>query len=342
MKNWLKNKIARSYELLGKISRQRQALVNTVVVLTYHGVIPSDMIYNGRHLFEYRNVVTTEEFDRQMAHLKKYYTPISVNDFQNLPGQNTDKPYVVVTFDDGFENNYLYAFPILKKHGITGHFFLTTNFMGSRKFLWTEEVTYRVLHARSSALTLHINGESIQISLSSEKRREAASIALRKQLKLQSRRVIEEALEELRKATPELNSVELPRARYQFMSWEQAREMHREGMVLGSHTMDHFLLNNLNEQEVRETLSRSKQQLEMELKAPCTVFSYPNGERENFSQRDEKILDELGFRYAFTQIPGFNPVHALTNKKFDIYRINISHFMTGPVFHAVIAGLWKY
>ncbi len=342
MKNWLKNKIASIYDSLGWNARRRQSLLHTVLVLTYHGILPAEMIRGGEHLFEYRNVVTQEEFSRQMAYIVQYYTPIAAPMLEHLAPPPDGKPYAIITFDDGFENNYHYAYPVLKQYGIAGHFFLTTDFMGTRRLLWTEEVTYRIMNTRSPKITLTLEGnKSIEFSTHSIKAKEVASINLRKWLKLQRRSVIEKALSQLREQTGDVSTNDLPRERYQFMNWDQIREMQQGGMVFGSHTSHHFLLNNLTGDEVRETLQQSRQVIERELQQPCELFSYPNGEAQNFSPRDHQILQELNFRFAFTQIPGFNPIEELPKIRYQLYRINISYFMSMPIFKAVITGLWN-
>jgi len=341
MKNLLKNRIAKLYEVLGWIDRRRRSLANKVLVLTYHGVIPEKLIRRSKYLFEYRNVVTQEEFSRQMEYLINHYIPISIHDFPTLKKRLSNRPYVVVTFDDGFENNFLYAFPVLKKYGIVGHFFLTTGFLGTRKMLWTEEVTYRIMHTRNTKLNISINGKQFLLPTATISQKESSSVRFRNYLKLQSYTTIQTALMQLRELTSDLNIDNLQRERYQFMSWEQVREMHRAGMILGSHTSHHFLLNNLNSEEVRQTLFISKQNIEKEIQTSYAIFSYPNGQQENYSERDKQILEELGFHYAFTQINGFNSIEMLESQKFQLFRINISYYMKIPIFNAVISGLWR-
>ena len=78
--------------------------------------------------------VTPENFQRQMRYLKwRGYKPITlcklVNGL-NLKEQLPSKP-IVLTFDDGYEDNYTYAFPVLKKLGFTATVFLITRDIGS-------------------------------------------------------------------------------------------------------------------------------------------------------------------------------------------------------------------
>ncbi|NOX36461.1 MAG: polysaccharide deacetylase family protein [Calditrichaeota bacterium] len=343
MKAWLKNSFANILEYSGLNAFKRWLRQNSVVVLTYHGVIPRELIKNGEHLFEYRNVVTQEDFEQQIRFVRSRYIPLSVKDLFEVIGskrKRVSRPYILITFDDGFENNYKYAFPVLKKYGVVGHFFLTTDFMGSQKMLWTEEVNYRIMHTHRKKLHLVIDGHAHEFTLRTVPEKEHASIRLRKILKLQRRSVIEEVLEELRQQTDDVATDELAPDRYRFMSWDQIREMSQSGMIFGSHTTHHFLLNNLTAREVEETLAESKRIIEQETHEACEYFSYPNGEKENFSERDTRILMQLGYKCAFTQIPGFNEPDFIPLRRYALYRINISYFMSLPIFKAIIAGTW--
>lgn len=91
-----------------------------VLVLNYHSVNPS-------HKFS----TSPYDFEEQMLFLKENYEVISLNDL-NAPGFNplmVDKVKVIITFDDGYEDNFLYAYPILKKYNLPAIIFITTDFI---------------------------------------------------------------------------------------------------------------------------------------------------------------------------------------------------------------------
>lgn len=77
--------------------------------------------------------VGIEQFDKQMAVIKKKYTVVSIEEIisGNIP-RNTMRPLVAVTFDDGYLDNYENAVPILLKHQIPAAFFISTGMMGSK------------------------------------------------------------------------------------------------------------------------------------------------------------------------------------------------------------------
>ena len=100
-----------------------------VPALLYHRLIPSQGMNIGQPTGYDRSYVTFDTaFAEQMAHLySEGYTTISLDHFlayregiASLP----PKP-IIITFDDGFASNYHYAFPILKKYGMTATIFVT-------------------------------------------------------------------------------------------------------------------------------------------------------------------------------------------------------------------------
>lgn len=79
-----------------------------------------------------------EQFEEQMAYLQNHgYHCISLNQlYQSLYHKGTlpDKPFVI-TFDDGYIDNYETAFPILKKHGFVATVFMVSSYVNGEGFL---------------------------------------------------------------------------------------------------------------------------------------------------------------------------------------------------------------
>jgi len=100
-----------------------------LIILYYHRIVKSNQLINiGR---QYIDMYTDlEMFDHQMKLLTEHYYPVNeeqVVDFMDK-GEMPDHA-VWVTFDDGWEDNYTNAFPILKKYNIPATFFITTGFV---------------------------------------------------------------------------------------------------------------------------------------------------------------------------------------------------------------------
>ncbi len=87
-----------------------------VKTLIYHNVLPDTAS------FPY--ALTPAEFERQIVLIKKKYNPVHLDESGAIVGFAPDRINVLITFDDGFINNYKYVFPILVKHGLKATFFL--------------------------------------------------------------------------------------------------------------------------------------------------------------------------------------------------------------------------
>jgi peptidoglycan/xylan/chitin deacetylase (PgdA/CDA1 family) len=314
------------YRYLRKKNRDK------AVVLTYHGVLPE--IPPGESDFEYRNFVTTAQFEEQIKFLLKHYRPLNMADFFE-PNKDIAGGFLI-SFDDGFRNNFRYAMPILKKYGLQGCFFISTGLIGTRNFLWTEEVTRLLEKTRKPFVEVDLEQRRL-FKLNGPEKRDRTSQVVRKYLKSVPVQRVQEVLLQLKSQLSDVlmtvGSVE--EERYLFMTWDEVREMVHAGQHIGSHTHTHLVLAPLTAEESFRELSLSKELIEKKTGQPCLAMSYPNGEREDYSEIQIRQLKELGYRCAFTQIPHFNTPGI---DRYQLRRVNISLKMSMPVFEAVLCG----
>lgn len=88
-----------------------------IVILNYHSV-GSNNPYS----------LPAKSFEEQIQYLKQHYSVIplaSINRTENLG----NRIYIVITFDDGYEDNYYYAFPVLRKYDVPATIFLTSDYI---------------------------------------------------------------------------------------------------------------------------------------------------------------------------------------------------------------------
>lgn len=111
---------------------------DTVTILAYHSISHYRNFKHSRHY-----TINPQLFDLQMNFLHDYnFNVISLSEFYKMIQTSAPANYktVVLTFDDGYADSYYYAYPILKKYGFSGTFFLICSFVGSKKiFPWLHE-----------------------------------------------------------------------------------------------------------------------------------------------------------------------------------------------------------
>lgn len=107
---------------LSALPRSWQSASRRIVVLCYHSVHPTNAFASA----------TPRQFDEQMAWLNEHCDVISLRDaLDRAAGDHRlpSKPTVSITFDDGYDDNFFHAFPVLERHGIEASFYVTTGFL---------------------------------------------------------------------------------------------------------------------------------------------------------------------------------------------------------------------
>lgn len=103
-----------------------------VPVFMYHGV--TDAVWGSAELF-----VSPSVLEEQLKYLvENGYDPIWFEDLREV--DKYDKP-VILTFDDGYLDNYTELFPLLQKHNVKATIFVITGWLGGEKYLTPEQVT---------------------------------------------------------------------------------------------------------------------------------------------------------------------------------------------------------
>ena len=108
---------------------------NRVLILAYHGINNNKAVISVR----------PEIFERQLALLKKrHFQNLSLKEY--ICGRKANhvytKKHVIITFDDGWQDNYVSAFPVLQKYGYTATIFLTASYIGrKRDYLTWDQVS---------------------------------------------------------------------------------------------------------------------------------------------------------------------------------------------------------
>jgi len=133
--------------------RRLRAQGTGIPILMYHSI--SDADNSSRHPY-YRTVTAPRVFDRHLKFLhSRGYRLITLSDaVRVLRGPEADmRKAVVITFDDGFQDFYTHAFPILNRYGYSATVFLPTAFIGHdcRQFKGTACLTWTQVRALRKA-----------------------------------------------------------------------------------------------------------------------------------------------------------------------------------------------
>jgi len=271
-------------------------------------------------------------FARQMAFLAQHYHVVTLDDLAGMlaGAQPWIERAVAITFDDGYEDNYLVAWPILRKSGLPATIYLPTDYIGSAEGIWLNRlhVALRMTPLDRLEAPELLGGEPPFLSLrSSAERFAGASLLVDRLYDLapRPRKALAEALIERLKV--DLASL-LPRpSALRFLNWDQAREMAGGLVTFGSHGCSHSIVSRLADDVLRDELTASKAIIEREMGRPVRHFAYPNGTRGDWDRRAVELLPELGYATAVINCRGL--VEAGTDP-FELPRVGYagSHMTT--------------
>ena len=268
-------------------------LERNFLVLAYHRVTDDDDPFFGG--------VSTRIFARQIEVLHNCFNVLPLDELVERAPRNDIPPRAIaITFDDGYRDNYVHAFPVLRRYGIPATIFVVTGALGNDSPIWHDRVFGMFRQTQSEAVS--IEGTRRPIRDLPERRAAMKSVLsrLRRLGPVERDREIERLGEALAVAQP---------APYPKLTWDEVREMVRDGIVFGAHTVTHPILTRIPLEEAVQEIASSKEALEHEIERPVTLFAYPNGRAEDFSEPIKRAVKEAGFVCAVTTLWGVNDRH---------------------------------
>src|SRR3954454_14898115 len=154
---------------------------------------------------------------------------------ERLRRRSARKPFVVLTFDDGYCDNVDHALPILKRHGAPWTVFVTADFADGRGRLWWLELEEAV--ARLDRIVLSIGGEAFDLTCRSPREKQAAFTILYWRLRAGPQGRLRAAVAAL---AEEAGVDPAGLVRSLCLGWNELRALAREpGVSIGAHTLSH-------------------------------------------------------------------------------------------------------
>ncbi|HEB73831.1 polysaccharide deacetylase family protein [Candidatus Desulfofervidus auxilii] len=247
-----------------------------VLILMYHRVLSDNetiepWLQPGMYVKE-------SVFKMHLKFLLSYSQVISFSEFLKRWSENDwDKNgrYSIITFDDGWKDNYIYAFPVLKRYNLPATIFLTTNYIGTNKWFWPEKIGYLFWKKENDITAEQIDKIIGVIKRFSEKEIETFIGTLQEEF-----------------------GISLPKKRL-LLNWEEIKEMSKYNISFGFHTANHRILTRLSQKEIINEINPPSTLKETNF---VPVFSYPNGE---YNLEVENLLKEMGFEAAVTTKKGW-------------------------------------
>ena len=241
--------------------------------------------------------VCKETFEKQIVYMKKKFNivPLSALCEAKEQSKSYKKDSIVLTIDDGYEDFYSIAYPILKKHNVPATLFVTTQFVEGDFWLWPDKITW--LLDQSSVITHPIKLGSKSVpkgNISKGNKGEVWGLITGYLLTLSDN----EKLSWIENFAKTLNT-ELPVTpplSYRAVNWSQLKEMQENGIEIGGHTVTHPSLGRVETGQLKAEIEGCKNKLDLELGQLKRDFCYPNGQPQDYSIEAKRFTKSSGFR----------------------------------------------
>ena len=212
----------------------------------------------------------------------------------------SDAPFACFTFDDGYRDNLVNAYPILKRHNVPFTVYVATDLADGCGELWwlvLEEVV-----RRSPTVIVQMSGSVRRFDCGTDARRQAAFDAIYWWLRGLPEDRMRQVVRELA-AGANVDIAAL--CKRLIMTWDELRGLASDPLVtIGAHSRRHYALAKLGAEEARAEIVDSVARIEAELGRRCRHFSFPYGDETSAAPREFALAAELGLKTAVTTRKG--------------------------------------
>lgn len=313
------------------------------VVLMYHRVLTNQERTNT---FSHEAIiVNTKTFEKQLNYLRNHFHVIDGAEFKKKLNEKIQfqSKSCLITFDDGWLDNYKNAYPLLKKNNLPAIIFLSTAFIGTDKIFWQEKLRFQLTQIldkidhgelKQAVLITLFEKYNLKIHTGHAMNTKIWIDELHERLKLVDALIRTSFLDALSLL---IDKDTMPEHSDRFLNWEQVNEMSANNIRFEAHGANHKILTSVPKAECITEMKQSVETLTSKLGSRSTLFSYPNG---GYNEEVLEAAVQCDFDSAFSIDKGFVDVE--TVDKFKIPRINIYEQNSGniPMFLCTIAGIF--
>lgn len=314
------------YSGMVKFARWRMQRRPGLIILNYHRAAGGDL---RRHLLYLRR-------HYRMLHLEEALEELYAQDTRPYRAQDRRTP-LVLTFDDGYRDNYTHAFTLARDLHVPITIFLVPGYIESGQLFWWLEPAHLVRCARVETAviegrTYYLRDPDDRFTLTQAidaRVRYASSVIEREHFLTQTR----EAL----KVSSELRAEDALACP---LNWLEIQEMEASGWVsFGAHTVHHPVLGYLRDPaEIRSEVEVCRSILEKQLGRSVRTFAYPLGRMEHIGQEGVRAAQEAGYKWALTTIYGINTPESNPYQLRRVVGLVNRHWL---IMAAEITGVWQ-
>ena len=279
---------------------------------------------------------------RHLLYLRRHYRMLHLEDalaelYSGKRPERDRRTALVLTFDDGYYDNYTHAFKLAQELHVPITIFLIPGYIESGECFWWLEGRRLVQHA--TAQEARLEGRTFNLQRSEERNELAQAIDAR----LWQCASVAEREAFLARVREQLAVPALPPQEDgdRPVTWDEVIEMEKSGQVsFGAHTMHHPVLAYLHDAaEIRREVSECRTVLEHHLGHVVRAFAYPVGRNRHIGETALSAVREAGFGWAVTTMSGTNTARS---DPYQLKRVLGDVSRHWLVMAAEVSGVWSW
>lgn len=302
--------------------------VNNMLILVYHGVVeaPDHSVSLGP--------ISTHQFAQHLAYFKKNFNVVPQSEIFRMhrEGHKPSRKTIAITFDDGYENNYLNAFPLLKQYGFPSTMYIISHCIEDDNMItWYDYLDFVKKDLKVTDIDTSVIGKERQSNIGGLKN-------LVKSLNITQRNLL---YSEIAKQVDIQRYKSLfPREYWKLMNKTQLLELAQSGLVeIAAHSHNHPNLGLIDIADAKEEVVKCKRILEDTIQQHVKAIAYPDG---SYTAEVKMACKEAGYenllavdyrlagdendknilpRYCISSTTTFESNMIAVNRAFKIYGI---------------------
>lgn len=303
----IKKKLFYLFHLTGLQHILRWQKRNTITVLSLH------RISNDKDYFW--NPINPSTFEELLKYIIKHYKIISFGDIPFLK-KTSSKPFLILSFDDGYYDFYEYALPLLKKYNLPCNHNIVNECATGNQVIWTQRLNIIFNYCKNNSCNLSFEIEDTKISL--EPFNGNWMHFYLKIFKTLLKIPKTERLLILSEKEKEFSIVPVCK----MMNWQQIAECAQSSVEIGSHTYTHDVLSTITDINILQNeIVKSAIEIEKKIGNKVNILALPNGEGND---KIKEVIKQSGIKNILFVDDKINKIAIVTGNEIkDIYRINM-------------------
>ena len=287
---------------------------NYISIFLFHGVVKKKtennfVDYINKHLDK-------THFEKIIKFLKSHGTSLSMSEAVYILDNKLETPKnaFVITFDDGFKNNYEIACPILDYYKINSIFYVTSSFIEENTNSWIDDIEIDLINTT----TENVNLLNKSFKIISNKEKKYFLEFIRHEVKIKNnKKIIDLVKNVLSKKSYDNNNTDDYDEYYRKMDWDDVISLSQNSLFeVGGHTHTHCILGHTSKENIEFEIKKNQFLLKKFMSREPKHFSYPEGKSYSFNNLVIDTLKKYKYKSSVTTLENINDYEV------DLFKLN--------------------